>query len=596
MVNSLFIDGLSGVKCLNKNREKILLETNNEEEVYPIVIEISKKENEDIKLSEKVAAVKIPVVSKVKNELVKKELHRPRIPSIDEKVNVSVSKKTVELGKLRGIPGIGYVAGIVSVRIRSYVPVKIQPIQTLISVPKVICRLSLKPIIVRLPHTPSYLVSVHVLTHTLLKERRLARIPFLTAQRISSSLPSMLVSSIPIIKKCSVRYTLKTIEEADKVLQWSRVEGLTLLDILGEEFKKGMAGILSSYIGEPVIIIAQIPPEWKKASEGRIWYLLWILCREIYREVRGELLDCIDLSTADIRGTLFWLRLYGRLAGKLVIVRSHYLENKQVRELFKQRLHEAFSQGLGFLVILADDVDNTETIVNNLSAPYEPKIVAIRVDNIEDLSAKISKYLSAVFGLRAPLNDLEMIASIYDRGYKDLIHELLGEAKYLDILKRDISDRESEDHMALKVLAIKYLEKQGIPLNNVKVTEQIGENIVADIYVTTPNGKGIAIEVETLYGAGPVPLLKIIDTCRKYLERKVIKQVNELWIIVPNWATVIHLDKLLYIKTIIGKKLKENGITIRIFTPNIVDKTLTEINYLAGFPLQQYANPYNLKR
>jgi hypothetical protein len=71
-----------------------------------------------------------------------------------------------------------------------------------------------------------------------------------------------------------------------------------------------------------------------------------------------------------------WLGLYGSFSGKVVVLGEKCLD--ETSWLLRRRLRETFSQGLGFLIVLASDVPRAEELLRRLSSPYVPKIIIAR--------------------------------------------------------------------------------------------------------------------------------------------------------------------------------------------------------------------------
>ncbi|MEM4863399.1 MAG: hypothetical protein QW706_09530 [Candidatus Nezhaarchaeales archaeon] len=92
--------------------------------------------------------------------------------------------------------------------------------------------------------------------------------------------------------------------------------------------------------------------------------------------------------------------------------------------------------------------------------------------------------------------------------YRGFLDELLS-SNYLAHARRDVSERESEDLVAMKILAIKDLhERFNVKLDDMICTYEVGGEIVADIYVRS---KALAIECETMLGTAPAPPSKSLS-------------------------------------------------------------------------------------
>ena len=394
-------------------------------------------------------------------------------------------------------------------------------------------------------------------------------------QKIEVATVRPLEISVPLVNsvKVSAKKEAYTKLAEFKALKSSEV-GI-LYELFDRDEAKALLGVASSYVGEPIFIIIRVAKELEKLAKKNIWYLLWIICREIYREARGSYPEAVSLYDMDISRAKFWLRMFGRISGRVLIMSEAQLMSNELNDdfqrLLKERVHEAYSQDLGFVIILAKNVDKVEQMIKELAEPYIPKILKIRVPDFEHAQRAIVKILNAIFdvetpkiGLKEPL--VEQYVAHIDRQYRDMLDNLLSDMRLLQYVKRDVSEKESEDHLGLKAYTIKYLaEYENVSLEKIQVTHELGEGLIPDIFAKLPDGRRIAIEVETLFGTGPAPILEIINTCRNYYERKVI---DELWIVVRNWTAAIHLGQLIFTYLKWDKLFKERNMCLKILVPS----------------------------
>jgi len=424
---------------------------------------------------------------------------------------------------------------------------------------------------------------------------KLVSIPKITA---SVNLPLQIIIKFPIQQNIKV-FIKEVIETLRTLAQAQRLRGASMLDLILEEEReklKRLIGTSNEYIGEPVIII--LP----KVRDGEVWYIFWLVCRELYREIKGQYPESaifvsypsqpysqVEHSSKETDkdktyvGLNIWLKLYGKISNNIVVLEDSQLKDKEVIRWLGRRLREAFSQGLGFLIILTDNIETTETTIRDLCKPYKPRIISLYLTTPISSStfARASMLVNLVFGIpqdELKFRSIDEIISLADRAYREFIEDILL-SNYITYVKRDVSEHESEDHIAMKALAIKYLhEKENVKLEDIKCTYEVGEGVIADVYVESKN---IAIECETLLGTAPSPLLKILESARKYLERKLNKQVREIWIIVRNWSAMLHLGDLYWIENMLKKEFKPENINIKFFVPNIYTKSLTPLSEIA---------------
>lgn len=394
------------------------------------------------------------------------------------------------------------------------------------------------------------------------------------------------LAPIEVALQKEVKVNVKT--ELLESIKASMVKGWSLLELLLPEEREKLRNFITSateYVGEPIIIV--LPK-----SALHVWYLFWVICREFYREARGSYPEPVILFKLKSEPTTkskancvqrleYWLKLYRSFSGKLVILDDECIEDEHVKELFERRLKETFSQGLGFIIVLARDTHETEELIKELCKPYIPKVFSIeRVPEEGFLLERLSKTMSSLFGLPVRLerlSKLDAVVAEVDRKYRDFINELLL-SDYIAYVKRDVGVRESEDHVALKILAIKVLtEEHGLRPENICCTCPINENVVPDIYV---ENRGLVVECETMFEVAPTPLIKIFESVRKYLSLNPSKPVNEIWVIIRNWPALIHLGDLAWIENILREEFKQNkrNVNVRFFVPDIHRRTIRALD------------------
>lgn len=343
--------------------------------------------------------------------------------------------------------------------------------------------------------------------------------------------------------------------------------GLGLLEILFPEEKEKIRKLVSSaleYVGEPTIVI--LPK-----SSSHLWYLFWVICRELYREARGSYPEpVVLLGEKSFDLAEYWLKLYRSFSGKVLIIDESCI--KSAKDMFKRRLPEAFSQGLGFIIVLADNANDAEKTIRELCNPYIPRIISIeKVPETSYMLDRLAKIISSCFGLVIMSDELDRIIAEVDRKYRDFINELLT-SEYVAYVRRDISEHESEEHVAMKALVIKVLrEEYNIRPEKICCTCSM-DNIVADIYI---GERGLAVECETMLEAAPAPYIKIFETVRKYAARK---GVNEVWVVIRNWPVLIHLGDLVWAEELLKNEFKQLGINIKFLVPDISRKTLRALD------------------
>jgi hypothetical protein len=232
---------------------------------------------------------------------------------------------------------------------------------------------------------------------------------------------------------------------------------------------------------------------------------------------------------------------------------------------------------------MAKEVDEATAFIEGLSKPYVPMVIDIHSSpELGYILENLAKVLSEVFGIPyeelCRLPQLDIMVARVDRAYRGFVDELLSSG-YLAYVRRDVSERESEDHVMMKALAVKYInERLNVKPERIACTFKVGDEVVADVYVEE---KALAVECETLLGTGPAPLLKVLESVRKYVERATTKPVNEVWVIVRNWSATLHLGDLLWAENTLKGELRKQGKDVKFFVPDIYRGSLKRISEVA---------------
>ena len=361
----------------------------------------------------------------------------------------------------------------------------------------------------------------------------------------------------------------------------TRLKGTCFLDLLipeeGEKLRR-LASLSGTYAGEPVFIV--LPKRMMN-----LWYSVWVACREIYREVRGRYpKPSIFLEAEVAEMWRRWLEYEGELAGSVLAVRDELLERvvkePALEKALGKRLKESFSQGLGFMILLAEEA-KMDSIANDIASkckPHGPLLLKLKVATDDRVIARrLQKVLEAIFGLRLePVLLVDELVTHADRNYRNFIEEMLA-SNYMRHVRRDVGEKESEDHVAMKALAIKYLhEKERVELGDIECTKCLrdeGEKVVADVYVKE---RKLAVECETMLGQAPAPLLHIFESVRKYAE---VEEVEEIWVVVRNWSAALHLGDLYWAERCLREEL---GKKIRFYVPDVRAKILKPLDEVIG--------------
>lgn len=387
-----------------------------------------------------------------------------------------------------------------------------------------------------------------------------------------------------------------------RLLEAKGAKGFTPLEGLFHGVRK-LINISSTGLGEPVVVVLTTPLKEREYFARHYFYLIWSVCRELYREIAGSYPEPVYLDLAELvqdvdrddrlgnvelrRSERVWLRLQGYPSGRVMVLdcRGAEVSRDGLTQLLRRKFVETYSQGLGFVILLALQGRGNELkkCILKASSPYKPLLLRLSPyeplyteDRLADVLAKCFRLNKDSLlriahrygsGSKYKLNTLDTIAAYVDRRYRDLVKKALfsrRNSKYLTKLVR--VEPENEEHLALKLMAIKHLhEREGVPLSNIHCEERVDGNI-PDIKVD----ERLIVECETLLGVGPCPVLKIFKTINKYRG-----QNRRIWVVVRNWAALLHLGDLYWAEHV----LREEGkVDVTFFIPDFEEGYLVKLD------------------
>lgn len=383
----------------------------------------------------------------------------------------------------------------------------------------------------------------------------------------------------PILKKVRIREvaTGKKIfedleaeaEQSQKILEAVELNIFDLLFEESEDEKQNLKGILKIAPNRPVCIIAE------KAGDENYISALQALCREIYRIKVGGLPRPKMISVSkreaeerveaersiaiidDSDGRFFD---YSKIRGLDV---GEALEKVIRVDKLRERIMELPSQGFGFLIFYIKK--EVAPVLLSKLAPLSHVIPKLFYVKLRDLSHEEKELISTVtWGLVKP----PIIASRFDEFFKscenafyDRLERIANDLRYYRHVKESLEDEgeggaESFLHYATKVLAVKHLvEKEKVSIEEIETEKKIDG--VPDIFIET---RGLAIEVETLYGTGTVPLRKLIKTIGKYRDPK-----YEFRIVLPNLQLLAFIHELRMLR----KWFRDKGINFELYSLDV---------------------------
>jgi len=372
--------------------------------------------------------------------------------------------------------------------------------------------------------------------------------------------------------KVSTRLSEK-VEELVAVANAEKVKDFNILTLMFTSDKVDeLRAVFENPVGE---VIAFIIP--KLSEKDDLWYPLALALREFYHEAKGRLPETLMFTSDHCSEFESWLKSDGRFSRRITIIDWGCIRNSETVKVFRNRLLETLSQDLGFIIMLAPAgiIMKVESDLVNISAPHRLKVV--RIDGYIADESKLRRLFTTfvdIFNISTSIDTatvsivlLPRLFAEADRNYKDFIYSALR-SRALAYVRRDVSEEESEDHVAMKAQVIDYLMKEfSVKPEAIHVTHKLAEDVVADIYIESINGKKVAIECETLFGIGAAPILKIFESVRKYANLKY--KVDEVWVVVRTWGSLLHLGNLIWGEAILKNEMKEKGIKVKFYTINI---------------------------
>ena len=332
--------------------------------------------------------------------------------------------------------------------------------------------------------------------------------------------------------------------------------------LLGKDLKELGLG---AYIGEPIFVIL------RKGSGFD--HLVRVICRELYREARGGLPEPYEITSEErLRNFI----LAGeRFQDRIVVfdgVLDGLVERERLENLCRCAFRELFSQSLGFIVVISEDPVKLSNRLKELCFPYMPVIVDMSSPGVKGGSLLFCNTVKVLWGIRSmgchPVFSVNEVVSNAERRFNDTLREMMALEKYLNLAKRGVN--ESEEHFALKVLAFKHLvEVENLDLARIKTEEKVSGQVVADLYV---EGRGLAVEVETLYGAGPAPLLNVRDSVLKYRG----SGIREVWVVLRNLPVALYLTDLLRLRKFLREEMRP--MQVEFYVPSLEERRLVSLD------------------
>ena len=256
-------------------------------------------------------------------------------------------------------------------------------------------------------------------------------------------------------------------------------------------------------------------------------------------------------------------------------------------EFLRNRLKEHLVEGLSFTVIYVDEdiAEDTIRFLNAYRGEFGAEIIIIHprrlpLEQFEKLAALAWGYTGIpekqYLGYSGQLQSYNNVFTFFaEKFYRDLrkVYRSAVEKGIAEIVKPSKSGagQESAEHYLLKVFVAYYFaEKEKVDPGGITVEEPLCGQIVPDVYIRS---RGIAVEVETLYGEGPAWPSKLRETIEKY---KGCSEVSEVWLVIPPLQASIYSK---YLASML-KRLRESRVIqagIRLLTVNLEDEKFVSI-------------------
>lgn len=313
--------------------------------------------------------------------------------------------------------------------------------------------------------------------------------------------------------------------------------------------------------GRPVCLVLGEPEndEFERVIE--------LLCREVYRErVGGK----PDPSNRTERGEMKNFEEFGSLENQINTIdlssAKEYNPDDIDWKRFRNRLHESYSQDLGFLIINVSDRFSYE-FFEDLRERIDSKGESLDMFHIGliDLNSDLKKQVAELcWGLVTPtISGSRPEAASFNRIFQNTEKrwqknlERLGNSEYAWVRphRGDWSDR----HYTMKAFAVKHLiENEGIPEERI-YTEVPEDGAIPDIKA----GERF-LEIETLFGT-TFPATKIYQTIKKY------ERGDTVEIIMPNLTYLLHYSRFKQIQKRCSDKY---GIEVQFLTLDLEQEQL----------------------
>jgi DNA-binding MarR family transcriptional regulator len=265
------------------------------------------------------------------------------------------------------------------------------------------------------------------------------------------------------------------------------------------------------------------------------------------------------------------------------VIRVIEIDEKNINDLnldiLRDRLRELLVEDLSYTILyiaeaIAERVIND--FVNRYAGEFGAKKFVIKprtltVEQVKKLSALLWGYRNVPDNEMLPKSLDTAFTKLAEKYYNDLEQILNTATKmgYTFIVRPHSSavGREAPEHYLLKVFTVYYfVEKEKVKLEDIRVEEPLPGcgGIIPDVFIAS---KGVAVEVETLYGEGLAWLNKLVQSVEKYKHCS----VSEVWLVIPPLQASIFMKPLMSFAKWLNER-RPISARVRILTVDLKEK------------------------
>ena len=252
-------------------------------------------------------------------------------------------------------------------------------------------------------------------------------------------------------------------------------------------------------------------------------------------------------------------------------------------DILRDRLRELLVEGVSYTILYVDEtVANVITeFVDWHAGEFGAKKFIIKPRTLTP--EQITKLSALLWGYRnvpdktAPPKSLDDVFTRFAEKYYNDLEQILSTATkmgYTFIVKphKVEGPAESPEHYLLKVFTVYYfVEKEKVKLEDIRVEEPLPEcgGIIPDVFIAS---RGVAVEVETLYGEGLAWMNKLVQSVEKYRGCG----VSEVWLVIPPLQASIFMKSLMSFAKWLNERRPVNAV-VKMLTVDLEAKEFVPV-------------------